>query len=316
MTQATQNNESNDYSMNVESELNNMHDFLLNVQNYIEYLNSLHLDTPRKEKLFFIISNFYIHYKYYKLPFKNVSIYEIIKYFLYAIPAYQRHASLNEVDITNINENLNNRLEVLSINKLYYLSKQLVEGSYSKFSTIERKLHDFENKAKQISQDLDNKQKQWKLSAFAGSFDEIANMENKAKYVWLFLTIIFGIFATYFIINSSISIIMNDFNITLVEFLQKFANTILLYLIAIWCSRRYNICRAQQISYRHRAVILNSYDMFKNSTDKEEKNIIITAMANAIYTPPLMPNIKTIENSDFPQILELLKIATTKISPK
>ena len=128
----------------------------------------------------------------------------------------------------------------------------------------------------------------------------------------MILAFAFSAVATYFVLCSSYRMIVNEFNIPLVEFLQKLANTIFLYAMAFWCGKRYYICRSQEISYRHTAAILNVYDMFKTTSDKEEKHIVITEMAHAIFTPPLLPNMKTIENSDWQKILDIIKITTTK----
>ena len=65
-------------------------------------------------------------------------------------------------------------------------------------------------------------------------------------------------------------------------------------------------------AYRHIAAILNVYDMFKNTSDADEKHIIITEMAHTIFSPPVLPNMKTIENSDWQKILDIIKITTTK----
>lgn len=50
--------------------------------------------------------------------------------------------------------------------------------------------------------------------------------------------------------------------------------------------------------------------MVMHTTDKEERGIITAEMAHTIFSPPILPSMKAVENSDWAKILEILRLVT------
>lgn len=208
---------------------------------------------------------------------------------------------------------LTNDLSQESINIFQY---KIIDDFYSKMEHFKKALDNYKEKAEKISVELDEKQKLWKISSFSGSFQDIAVEERDAKIVWLVASCVTFVAAMGFVFWNAYVLISNEFGVSMLEFLQKITITFFLYGMAYWLGRRYYFCRTQEVAYRHMAAILNVYDIFKDSakknSDSNEKNIILTEMAHAVFAPPLIPNIKNIPSSDWAKMIDLMKILASQ----
>lgn len=289
---------------------------VLTYKGWFDYISLIiDKDTDAYGKLKMILNDFHIFYDEELVnleTFLDNKIFSILK-------SFYDLASVNYRDPTIVNDEYRNRIksfveELINLDPAipYELEFRLVYELKGRVQIVKNELKEYREDAERVHKLLEEREQKWQLSSFAGSFDKIANNESCYKFLWGFLTFISGFFATIFIVESSILMIENNFNLPLVEYLQKLSNTILLFFVSYWCSKRYLLCRSEEIFYRHIAYALNSYNIFKDSIDKEEKRIIITEMAHTVFSLPILPNMKTVENSDWTKILDIINLVKQK----
>lgn len=271
----------------------------------------IHQGGEIKNKLSTILNLFYIYYRRANNAFTDNPVFNILDLYYELFLPYGK-LDKNARKAYQLNDKEKNQLllslEDLPSNIILLLNKAILDGVFFSLTSFEKDLTAYREDAAKIETSVQAEVQKLGLSRFSGTFDKIAKQERCAKIVWMIAAFFSACGAAYFILESSFAIIAQDFNIPLVEFLQKLTNTLFFCFVAYWFAKRYYVCRTQEIIYRHTAVALNTYSTFIRATDKEERGIVAGEMAHTIFAPPLLPSMKAVDNSDWPKIVEVLRL--------
>lgn len=264
-----------------------------------------------KTKLVTILNIFYMYYKKFDYAFINDAVFFILDSYYELLSDYiklDEKGKLHEPDTLKTNE-LVQRLINLPANTPLAMNSDILDGVYSQFTEVEKQMDAYREEADKIKTSVQEEVKKLGLARFSGTFYQIVKQEHWAKILWLCAAFLSACGAAYYILTSYLAIIANDFNIPLIVFLEKITDTLLFCFAAYWCSKRYYICRTQEIIYRHTAVALKTYAAFIKATDKEDRGVVAAEMAHTLFSPPLLPSMKMVDNSDWTKIIEILRLA-------
>lgn len=110
---------------------------------------------------------------------------------------------------------------------------------FSQVTDIEKSIAAYREDAASIKAIVQEEVKNLGLARFSGTFYQVAKRECWAKIGWMIAAFLAGCCAAYFVFTSAGAIITNNFNITLVEFIQRLVDTLFFCFIAYWCAKRY-----------------------------------------------------------------------------
>lgn len=203
--------------------------------------------------------------------------------------------------LKNIPEAMMGRLRTKSIKAL----KNDVDAIHTKICAYNADLAALRKK-------FDDIKDQWKLSFFSGNFGTIAKEERSSKWKWLLASAVSYAIAVICILYNIYTLFFSSEHIGLYDVIASLMVTIFFSLSAYWFSKRYYVCRTQEISYRHLATILKAYDEIKDSSDGEERRIVMTEMAHTIFSHPHLPNVKEIDNAEWGKVLDIINLTLKK----
>ena len=177
---------------------------------------------------------------------------------------------------------------------------------------IEEAKADFENKAKNLNNGLDqvfNLMKEASVSIHAKNFKGEADNRKSAAKWWLGATIVFAVasFTSPFYLPFLLHFVIGDSDLQLLS--SKIVAIAILISATIWCGRVYKANKHQETLSRHKEIALSTFKTFVDGTeDPAIKNAVLMEATRAIFATPTSGYVATPDHpSNEMTILEMVK---------